>query len=116
MDAIMMLESTVAAVLSLGGVAGPLLTAARSAHAQTTAVHSDRGMSARIEMDRATHKLGQPIAVRLTMQNASGHKLNYVYGEAPSFADLVILDANGRQVKMTLQPAGQISSGPLQWS
>jgi hypothetical protein len=106
--------STLAEVtLSLGSFVVILLSAATGAHAQEIARQGAPGMHVRIETDRETYRVGEPISVQLTLQNRSAHKIEYVGGSPAGFADLVIHDASGRKVEPSLPPAWQIASGPF---
>jgi hypothetical protein len=66
----------------------------------------------RIETDRTTYRVGDPIRVRLTIVNKSAQRILIPPTNAPSMAVLLVYDGAGRKVAPTLRPLRRPFSGP----
>jgi hypothetical protein len=89
------------------------LVIATAAYAQSTVVDGGRGVSARVEVDRAIYQAGQPISIRLTLTNTSGHSFCWLATGPAGLVDVQIYDADGRKIEPTLPSAGHMGSGPM---
>jgi hypothetical protein len=69
-------------------------------------------MEIRLESDRATYRMGEPVTLRLTLINASSHAIRMRPSTPSGAAKLVVLDAHGKKVEPNLWPSFHFAGGP----
>lgn len=86
-------------------VAGCLMFVSR-VNGQDPAARGKNDLHLRIEVNQSSFHAGQPILLRLTLLNASGHPTTHESGSHTGLARIRVYDSNGKEIPMTGRPLG----------